>query len=120
GPLLVRSEFGGSTVRIFRVEHPVLLPFGLVERTQPIGGGHQVGERGDRGGSHKRKVVSADAERMRLPSGEKATARTAPVWPSKGVPIPVVASHTRMVLSSDDDTMSSPSGEKAAWRMANV
>jgi len=58
--------------------------------------------------------LSSDADVTVLPSGEKATALMASVWPfsvCRAVPVP--ASHSRTVLSSDADATVLPSGEKA-------
>src|SRR5271154_6773742 len=49
-----------------------------------------------------------------LPSGEKATELTEPVWPSSVCSsAPVAASQSRTVSSADPDTTCLPSGEKA-------
>src|SRR5262249_49656115 len=66
--------------------------------------------------SHTRKVLSAEAETMRLPSRENDAPLTAPVCPLSGSPIgwPVAASHMRKVSSCEAVTMSLPSGENDA------
>src|ERR1700761_8837506 len=65
-------------------------------------------------GSHRWTVLSNDADAISLPSGEKATDMTLPLWPlSVDRAAPVAGSHRRTVLSYDADATSFPSGEKA-------
>ena len=51
--------------------------------------------------SQSRRVLSAEPETMRRPSGLKATDDTCRVWPRSGVPmgLPLTASQSRRVLS---------------------
>jgi hypothetical protein len=69
--------------------------------------------------SHSLAVWSWEPVRTRLPSGEKATAETAPWCPSRvATAAPVAASHSLAVLSSQPVRMRLPSGEKATARIA--
>ena len=61
-----------------------------------------------------RAVLSREPVRMRVPSGEKATARTEPVCPTNvATTSPPAASHSRAVLSSEPVRMRTPSRENA-------
>ena len=61
-----------------------------------------------------RIVQRSDADATSWPSGEKATAKTHPEWPSSVLrQDPVPASQSRSVLSYDADATSWPFGEKA-------
>jgi hypothetical protein len=65
--------------------------------------------------SQSRRVLSAEPETMRRPSGLKATDDTGRVWPRRGGPVvlPLAASQSRRVLSAEPETMRRPSGLKA-------
>ena len=63
--------------------------------------------------SQSRTVWSLEADATSVPSGEKATALTEPVWPwSVCVVAPVAASQSRTVWSVEADAISVPSDEK--------
>ena len=63
--------------------------------------------------SQSRTVRSVEADATSVPSGEKATALTEPVWPwSVCMAAPVAASQSRTVPSLEADATSVPSGEK--------
>ena len=65
-------------------------------------------------GSHSRTVPSSLALASWRPSGENATARTPPVWPSRvAVGWPVAGSQSRTVPSSPALASWRPSGENA-------
>src|SRR6202522_307589 len=82
--------------------------------------------------SHSRAVLSSEAVRTRVPSGENAALLTASLCPFRTsgenlalltesscpfrttICLPVTASHTRAVLSSEAVTTRVPSGENAA------
>ena len=65
--------------------------------------------------SHRRRVLSAEPETKRLPSGLKATESTEFLWPWRGEPmgLPLNPSHRRRVLSKEPETKRRPSGLKA-------
>ena len=65
-------------------------------------------------GFQSRTVLSSEADASVLPSGEKATAVTQPLWPvSVCWWVPVAGSQSRTVLSTEADASVLPSGEKA-------